>query len=97
MFGEVLGEDQDVVEVDGNLPFAYKVAEDVVHHPLECGGRVHEPKEHDSGLKESSVHVECGLLFVAFLDPDVVVSPMNIELGEVLGSAKFVNEVRNEW
>ena len=36
--------------------------EDVVHHPLECRGRVREPKEHDGGLIQASVHnLEIGI------------------------------------
>ncbi len=40
--------------------------------------------------------MEGGLFFVALLDTDVVVSPANVELCEVLGPTKLVNELRDE-
>ncbi len=35
MFSQVPGEDQDVVEVDGDFPLSDQVSEDVVYYPLE--------------------------------------------------------------
>ncbi len=51
----ILGEDQDVIQIDGHLSLSDQVPEYVIHHPLEGGGRVGEPEEHDGGLKQSSV------------------------------------------
>ncbi len=95
MFGKVFGEYKNVVEIDCDLSFGNEVAEDVIHHPLEYCVRVGESKEHDGRLKQSSVHAEGGFLFVPFLDPDIVVSPMNIKLCEVLCTTKLVNEFRD--
>ncbi len=96
MFSLVLGEDQDVVEVNGHLALSDQVAEDVVHHPLECGGRIGEPEEHNGGFVQTPVRAEGGFLLVSFSDSDVVVPPTNVKLREVLGSTKFVNELRDE-
>ncbi len=41
--------------------------------------------------------MEGSFLFIAFSDSDVVVSPTNVKLHEVLGTAKFVNEFRDQW
>ncbi len=96
---QVLGEDQDVIEVNGYFALGDQIAEDVVHHPLGCGGRVCEPEEHDGGLEQALVCVECGLLFVSSSDLDIVVSPTNVELHKVFGSTKLVDELQNkrEW
>ncbi len=51
VFFLVLREDEDIVEVDGYFALGDQVSEDVVHHPLECGRRIGQPKEHDGGLK----------------------------------------------
>ncbi len=96
LFSQVLGEDQDIVKVDGHLALSDEVAEDVVHHPLECGRRVCEPEEHNREFKEASVGAKGGLLLISFFDPDIVVSPMNVELREVLGSTKLIDELRDE-
>ncbi len=65
VFRLILCEDEDVVEVDGHLSLSDEVAEDVVHHPLERGGRIGEPEEHDSGLVQAPVRAEGGLLLVS--------------------------------
>ncbi len=83
MFRLILGKDQDIVKVNGHFSLSDKVAEDVVHHPLERGRQIGEPKEHDGGFIQTPVHAEGGLLLVASSYLDVVVSPTNVELSEV--------------
>ncbi len=96
MLSQAFGEDQDVVKVDRHLAFGDEVMEDVVHHPLERGRGVCEPKEHDGGFEEASVCVEGSLFFIPFSDSDIVVSPTDIELREVFGAVKFVDKFRDE-
>ncbi|PBK86513.1 hypothetical protein ARMGADRAFT_882521, partial [Armillaria gallica] len=74
--------DEPPGSIDGDFAFSNQVTEYVIHHPLECGGRIRKPKEHDCWFKQSSVHAEGGLLLISFPDPDIVVSPTNIELCE---------------
>ncbi len=96
MFFQVLGEDQNIVEVYRDLSFGNEVAEDVIHHPLKRGGRVREAKEHDGGFKQSTVGAKHCFLFVGFLDSDVVVSPTNVKLCEVFGTSELVDKLQNE-
>ncbi len=44
------------------------------------------------GLVQAPIRAEGGLLFVPFLDPDIVVGPTDVQLGEVFGPTKLVNE-----
>ena len=90
-----LGEYHDVVNVDNN--HILHVCENLIHHHLECGGGVAKSKEHDSGFEGSVMAYECGLPFVSFLDMDVVISPLEINLHEVLRSLEPVDELGNEW
>jgi hypothetical protein len=46
MLSLVLGEDQDVIEVDHDAG-VQEVSENVVHHCLECGRGITEAKWHD--------------------------------------------------
>ena len=78
MFDDVATEDEDVVEVHGDLAFHDEVLEDVIHERGERAGRVRQTKEHDGWLEESSVGCERGLPLVTCLNADVVVSPSNI-------------------
>ncbi|PFH44944.1 hypothetical protein AMATHDRAFT_164589, partial [Amanita thiersii Skay4041] len=64
----------DVVHVDTHPPFSYFVPEDVVHHCLEHGWRV----KHDKRFEETPVSSKCGLPFISFLDPYIVITPADI-------------------
>jgi len=50
---------------------------------LERGRTVREPEEHDRGSKRPQLSERC-LPFVSFFDPNVVVSPANVKLSEIL-------------
>jgi hypothetical protein len=51
VFFHRVGEDQDVVEIDGNDAFSDQVLEDLVHHGLEGGRTIGEAKLHDQWFK----------------------------------------------
>ena len=89
-----LGEDHDVVNVDND--HVLHVGEDLVHHGLEGGRGVAKSEEHDSWLKGSAMTYKCSLPFISFLDTDVVVTPPEIDLREVLRSLEFVDELGDE-
>ena len=90
------GGNEEVVHVDDKPSFSDHVAKGVVHELLEHGEGVAETKEHDGQFKESLVHDESHLPLVAILDADVVVSPSNVEFGEVVSVFQLVHEVGNE-
>ena len=60
---------------------------------MECGGGVTKAEEHDGGFEESFVGDEGGLPLVAILYANIVVSPMNIKLGEVVSVFQLVHKV----
>jgi len=64
---------------------------------LECGGRVGEFKVLNQGFKESFIGLEGRFPFVAFLDSDVVISPMDVELGKPLFANELVNKFLDKW
>ena len=70
--------------------------EDMVHHGLECSGRISEPEKHDQRFEESVARLERCFVFVAFLDTDVIVPPSNIEFRVYVCSSKISNKVRDE-
>ena len=78
----IFGMDAKVIHIDFQ-PFLFEhVSENMVHEHLECGGRITESEEHDSGFEESHGSDESGFPLVFFLNMDIIVSPMNIKLGE---------------
>jgi hypothetical protein len=87
---------KNVIHIDDNVSGSNFFSKDGVHHCLEGGRGISEAKEHDQWFKESPVGFECGLPFIAFFHPDIVVSPSNIKLGEPLFSNKLTNEFFNE-
>jgi hypothetical protein len=93
MIGEVGMRDEDVVEVDHDVSGQDEILEDVIHHRLEGGQGVGKAKVHHWWLKEPLVSTEHGLPFVAFLDPDIVETPWDVEFRKELGSLQTVNKV----
>jgi hypothetical protein len=89
--------DEDVIQVDTDHTFGNEILENVIHHGLESGWTVSETEKHHQRFEKSSVGVECGLPLITFLDSDIVVTPMDIELGEVACASKTIDKVRNEW
>ena len=90
------GGDEEVIHVDDKPSFSDHVPEGVVHESLEHGGGVAKAEKHDSGFKESLVGNEGGLPLVTIFDLDIVVSPMDIELGEMVNIFELVHKVRDE-
>ena len=85
LFPGLAAEDEDVVHIDGHYSFINEFLEDVIHRRLKCGGTVHEPEEHDQRFEKASVHLKNGLPLISFFDLNVVVSPVNVQLSEILG------------
>src|SRR5882724_7079693 len=96
LFRSLAAETEDVVHIDGHYSFINEFLEDVIHHHLECGGTVHEAKEHDQRFEKASVCPKGGLPLVSFFDLNVVVSPENVQLSEVLGLG-FRDLVEDVW
>jgi hypothetical protein len=91
--GEVGERNEDVVQVDHDVPGQNKVLEDVVHHCLEGGWGVGKAKVHHQRLKEPPVHMEHSLPSVTFPDLDIVETPPGVEFCEELGSLQTVNKI----
>ena len=92
----VEGGNEEVVHVDNKLSLNDHVSEGVVHKLLEYGGGVAETEEHDSGFEKSLVDDEGSLPLVAVLDLNIVVLPVNIELGKVVNIFQLVHKVGDE-
>ncbi len=84
-------EHKDVVHVNTDNSLPYQVREDVVHHRLERRRTVCESEEHHKRFKQSPVCLERGFPLVALLDPDIVVSPPDVQFSEVPGTLESLN------
>ena len=71
-----------VVHVDFEPTFGDHVSEDVVHERLKHRRGIAKAKEHHGGFIESERGNECCLPLVFFPDTNVVIAPLDIELGE---------------
>src|SRR6266436_3904386 len=91
-----LCKDEDVIQVDTDHTLSDEILENVIHHGLEGGWAVSETEEHHQRFEESSVGAECSLPFITFLDTDIVVPPLDIQLGEVSCASETIDKVRNE-
>jgi hypothetical protein len=64
--------------------------EDRIHQGLEGGGGISETEKHYGWFEESFVGDERRLPLISVFDPDVIVSPTYIHLGEVFSALEFV-------
>ena len=89
-------EDKEVVHVDDEPSFGDHVSEGVVHKSLERCGGVGKSKEHYHWFEEAFVCDEGSFPLMAVFDANVVVSPVDVKLGEQFGIFELVDEVRDE-
>src|SRR5258705_12413060 len=97
MFLESCCGNKNVVHIDKHLPCSDEVFEGVIHHGLEGGRGVTKTEKHDERFKHPTIGFEGGFPFIPFLDSNVIVPPMDIELTEDLCVFKFVRDIGNEW
>ncbi|KAF9799808.1 hypothetical protein IEO21_10504 [Rhodonia placenta] len=74
----------------------YEIMEDIVHHRLEGRGGIGEAKEHHQGFVQSPVSHEGRLPFVTGFDPDIVISPSDIELCKECSTAELIHHLGNQ-
>jgi len=96
VFSDTLREDEDVIKVYTYSPFHDEVPEYVIHHGLEGGWAVCETEEHYQRFEQSLVGLKGCLPLVTLTNVNIVVPPANIQLGEILGLAKLIDEFRDE-
>ena len=89
---------QDVIHANSYMTLINEIFEDVVHHHLEGSRAVGEAKQHDQGFEEASIHPEGSLPLVSLFDPYIVISPLYVQLCEVLGSGvrDLVDDIRDK-
>ena len=89
--------DTQIIHIDLEPLVRDHVNEDVVHKCLKSQwGIAKTKKKHDSRFKEAKGGDECGLPLIFLLHADVVVSPLDIKLGEESGVLHIVNQLRDE-
>src|SRR5713101_4317253 len=91
-----LGGNENVIHIDEYKSCVDEILEQFIHHGLECHRRIGKTKEHHQRFKHSLVCLEGCFPFVTFLDLNIVVSPLYIELGKDLCILQFINDIRNE-
>ena len=87
---------KEIVHVDDKPSLSNHVSERVIHESLEYGGGIVKAKEHNGGFEESFVSDEGCLPLMAILDVDIIVSPMNVELCEVVSVFQLIHKVGDE-
>ncbi|KAF9802967.1 hypothetical protein IEO21_09776 [Rhodonia placenta] len=73
----------------------YVIQEDLVHHCLEGCRGIGEAKEHHQGFVQFPVSYKGSLPLITGFDPDIVVSPSDVELHEERSAAELVYHFGN--
>ncbi|KAG6884182.1 hypothetical protein C0993_000584, partial [Termitomyces sp. T159_Od127] len=90
------GVDEDVVKVYAHYTLHNEVPEDVIHHCLESGWTVGESKEYDKQFKQPPLGPEGSLPLISFLNVHIVVTPPDIQFGEVPHPLEVIDELGDE-
>src|SRR6266404_7671484 len=93
--------DQDIIHIDNDASSLrgeaeLDILEDLIHHGLECTWGICQPKEHDPWFEETIFGLESCFLFIPRLDPNIVISPLYIKLGEDIRILHLTDEIGNE-
>ena len=80
--GKLFRVDHPIVHVARENSSINPGSELCVEHCLECHRGVRQTKEHNRWLKEAFGREEGSFPFIPFSDPNVVISPSNVELRE---------------
>ena len=91
-----VGKNQDVVEIDENLPVEH-VAEYVIDQGLEDSRRIGEAEWHDQILVVACRGVEGGLPLISLPDADEVVGVAQVQLGEDCSILEQLEGRGDEW
>src|SRR4051794_2442553 len=70
--------------------------EDVLDKGLKGCRGIGQTKGHDTILEMAITSVECGFLGIIFMDVDLVIAGMKVDLREDLGAMELVGEVIDE-
>ena len=96
MGGRVGGVNEEVIHVNDKPSFCDHIVKRVIHEVLESGRGIGETEEHYHRFEESFMDDKGSFPLMSIFDLDIIVSPLDIELGEDFCPLEFVNEVRNE-
>ena len=92
----VFGMDAKVIHVNLEPSFGDHVCEDMIHECLKGWWSIAKTKEHDSGFVETKRSDEHCLPLILLFDMNIVVAPMDVELGKQGGLLHVINQFRNE-
>jgi hypothetical protein len=96
MLFNVLGENENVIEVYTHHTFHNEILENVIHHGLEDGGRVSESEKHHQRFVETVIGMKCCLPLITCLHLHILVPPPHIKLSEELCMPKLIHQFGNE-
>src|SRR5271155_5285655 len=80
VLGRIVGENEDIVEVDNDINIK-KVAANVVHKSLEGSRCISETKRHNKPFERTVTGVEGGFPFITFGNADQGVRMAEVESG----------------
>ena len=71
--------------------------ENMIHHRLECGGRVGESKIHDHRFPDAKARFEGRFPLVAVSYMDVIIPPSDVERGKYKGVGQRRYRLLDVW
>src|SRR6266404_8429706 len=92
------GGNENVIHIDNNAGSLRQeakldVLEDLIHHCLECTWGISQSKEHNLWFKKAVFGFEGCLFFVPRFDPNIVITPSHVKLGEDIRILYLTDEI----
>jgi hypothetical protein len=85
-------EEENIIKVDNEMAFIDKVGKDGVHKGLEGRRCIAKTEGHDKWFKEAERAFEGCFPFITFSNTDIIVTPVDIKLCEVVRTLEFIDE-----
>ena len=92
IFSNGVGGDQKVIHINVKPALVEFLTENLIHHCLEYGQWIAKSEEHDKWFKAALICDKGSFPFIAFLDLNIIVSPVYNEFGKDLCILDLINE-----
>ena len=89
---KIRGKDEGVIYIHDHPSFINLILKDMIYICLEGGRGVTETEKHDNGFIEIRLGDKSCFPSIIRVNKDIIVSPLYIDLSEVLGRAEFIEK-----
>src|SRR5438477_4308453 len=84
-----IAKDEDIVHINTNASRIQNDFEANIDHTLKRSRSIAKTKKHDQRFEKASIRDKCSFPLITLFDPNIVISPANVNDGEVFRCLSF--------